>query len=136
MKTKIHDPYIDDYPVVMAWAKKQYPAINWTAVVELAGMLNAELWHGPLPDNYWTECDPRDTPWPGWQQASKQLVAMLNDLPHKVWVDEDCDFVTSKDPNQDENNWSEEDGWIGSDNWWELDLRKVLVPIEVWRHLW
>lgn len=157
------DDKYDD--AVSAWARETYPNINWQAVTDLNRMINWELWHGPLPSDYWTDVEPSETPWPGdWTVAAARLIIELEPLPDQVWVDSD-ECVYESDPNDDEAYWAVEyectecderydtledaakchygiggvqEGepyWIGPDSFRTVNVRHALLHHEVYQHV-
>lgn len=128
-----------DYGAIILQIEEKFPNIPWDAVFEADKALNWELWHGTLPDNYWTYVEPLDHyVWQGFEQACHDLQGMLSDLPGEIWYDYDCDAVVFSDPNDDEDNWEEEDGeyhWIGGEWWMKLDPREVILLEETWKQV-
>lgn len=135
------DPHDLAYDEAIRFVTDNYPQVNIAKMRDLDRMLNWELWHGPLPDNYWTEVEPCDTPWHGFEAASKELESLLDPLPHEVWWEADFECITETDPDDDESNWEvdpegeEPDVWIGGESWHKLNLRRILLHIETWKQV-
>lgn len=91
---------------IAAAIKVAYPEIDWDLFEDIDRALNWELWHGPLPANYWTEVEPLDHyEWKGYVQAEKDIREVLDDLPHRLYYDSDAEFVTEMNPEDDPSNW-------------------------------
>jgi hypothetical protein len=43
--------------------------------------------------------------WRGFEQAEKDMRELIDPLPYQLYLDRDCDFVTHRDPEDDESNW-------------------------------
>lgn len=86
-----------------------YPAFNWDRFDDLNRSVNWELWHGVLPDDYWTDVEPLEHyEWAGYEQAERDLIALLADLPADVWIDHNCDAecaCSDKEPEEFEECW-------------------------------
>lgn len=83
-----------------------YPDFPWDKFYEADKSVNWELWHGPLPSNYWTYVEPLEHyRWKGWEQGLEDIRKMLEDLPREVWYDGDADWVSLTDPDDDDTNW-------------------------------
>lgn len=124
--------------------KEAYPNVDWARFEDIDRALNWELWHGPLPDDYWTDVEPLDHyEWQGFEQAVKDIEEVLEPLPHEVWVDNDCDppFVSETDPEDDDANWEiDPDGespdvWIGGENWSKINVRETVMHHETWKQV-
>lgn len=86
--------------------KEAYSDINWDRFEDIDRALNWELYNGPLPSNYWTEVEPLDHyEWKGFIQAERDIVEILDPLPAELYYDESAGFVTSKNPEDDDENW-------------------------------
>ncbi len=133
--TNTKDPHDRAYDAAIEFVTNSYPTVDLAKMRDLDRMLNWELWHGPLPSNYWTEVEPCNTPWHGFEAASKELEELLDPLPHEVWWNADFDGITESDPNEDEENFDEEYNWIGSEEWFKLNLRRILLHIETWKQV-
>ena len=124
---------------VIRQIEERYPNIDFRAFFEADKALNAELWHGPLPLDYWTYSDPLEHYiWQGVEKACDDIREMLSELPTEIWIDLDCDCVVYSDPNEDEHNWhydSEDDApvWVGSEDWSNYDPRELLMFTESYR---
>lgn len=87
--------------------KKAFPDIDWDMLGECDRALNWELYHAPLPDNYWTEVEPLEKyVWKGWVQATEDIREMLKDMPSQIYYDMDADLVTDSNPEDDHVNWA------------------------------
>jgi hypothetical protein len=119
---------------VFTLIKEAFPSIDWNKVSEADRALNWELWYGPLPSDYWTECEPLDYyQWNGWEKAAEDISEMLSDLPEKIYYSEDVDIISITNPEDDEENWfvDENDNyhWQGFD-YWKLNPRKYVLHEE------
>jgi hypothetical protein len=108
--------------------KALYPDVDWDRFEDADRALNWELWHGPLPDNYWTEVEPLEHyVWQGFQQAEQDIREMLDPVSRLMYLDRDCDFVTDMNPDDDEENYGKDYEWIGSDSWEQIDPWEMLM---------
>jgi len=120
--------------------KEMYPNINWDLFEDMDRALNWELWHGTLPDNYWTEVEPLDHyTWVGFSQAEDDIRAILEPVASELYWDRDCDFMCENDPYDDDELWIEEEDdeyyFAGGDNWTKIDPREVLMHVETYRQV-
>lgn len=110
-----------------------FPKFNWDRFFDIDRALNWELWHGPLPDDYWTEVEPLDHyVWRGIETAADDLRDMLGELPGTLWRDVDGDCIADTDPWEFEDYWAfdedDEDAepiWVGGE-WQEFSPRDLL----------
>lgn len=110
-----------------------FPSFNWERFWEINTALNWELWHGPLPDDYWSYVEPLEHyTWAGFEKAAHDLNDMLGDLPGTLWVDADFgECVTDTNPEDDEENWVYDDDpdqepyWAGGE-WARFEPRDLL----------
>jgi hypothetical protein len=119
--------------------KDSYPDIEWDKFFEADRALNWELWHGPLPSDYWTEVEPlKFYEWKGWEKAQTDIIEMLSDLPDQLYYSDDIDFISINNPEDDEENWfvDENDNyeWTGFD-YWKLKPRKFLMHEESYNQI-
>jgi hypothetical protein len=108
--------------------KAYYPDIKWDLFEDIDRALNWELWHSPLPSNYWTEVEPLEYyTWKGIEQACEDIIEILHNVNETVYIFPDWEGVGFEDPSLDENNYDPESGeWIGEDFRAE-PTRKVLM---------
>ena len=86
--------------------KEAYPDINWNKFEDMDRATNAELWHGPLPSDYWTYADPLEHyVWQGYEKAVEDIIEILDPLPNEMFYDRDGNYVTSQNPDDDDSNW-------------------------------
>lgn len=97
--------------------KQEYPDINWDRFEDIDRAVNWELWHGPLPSNYWKDVVDEDGDtlyaveplehyeWKGFIQADKDIRELLDPLPYEMWWDGDAEYLTDNNPEDDEYNW-------------------------------
>lgn len=121
--------------------REVFPDFNWDRFIDINRSLNAELWHGPLPEDYWTYADPLEHyVWPGsWTKAADDLQELLEELPHEIWIDEDG-FIYLDDPENDDENYEvSEDGdyiaWIGP-YYFSTTVAKLICSKEVYNHVY
>ena len=125
--------------------KERYPDIEWDKFEDADRALNWELWHGTLPDNYWTYVEPLEHyVWRGFEIAVGDIEEILSPLPHEMWYDADCDYLTENDPEDIDENWEyieDEDGnvvdalWLGGYSWEKINLRQKLMYEESWKQV-
>lgn len=121
--------------------KQSYPDIDWDKVEEADRALNFELYFGPLPSDYWTECEPLNHyEWHGWQKACDDISDMLSDLPDRIYYSDDAEIISIINPEDDEDNWhKDEDGnyccWQGFD-YWKLNPRKYVLREESYKQVY
>lgn len=87
--------------------KNAFSDINWDLFEDMDKALNTELWHGPLPDDYWTYADPLEHyKWRNFEQAEKDIREILEPLPAEMYFDVDGgEFATTDNPEDDDDNW-------------------------------
>lgn len=116
--------------------KATFPNIDYLKFEDIDRAVNWELWHGPLQEewNYWNEVEPLEHyKFTTFDQACKDLVEILSDLPAEIWIDEDADCILTSDPSEDEANWIIDpdgevcDHYIGPDNITVADPRQILM---------
>lgn len=96
------------------------PDFDWDLFFEIDRVLNAELWHGPLGTVYWTEADPLEHyTWQGFEQAAKDVNELLGKLPGTLFYDTDAEWVTTDEPELDDDEWLD---WV----WVEFSPRDLL----------
>lgn len=118
----------------IAAIKEAFPDIDWDRFEDIDMSLNTELWHGTMPDNYWTEAQPlQHYRWAGFEQACKDIVDTLKDLPCEAWWDDDADILLLDDPENDEANWDEDD-WIASIT--KVDPRQIVMYPETYKQVY
>lgn len=117
--------------------KSAYPDIDWDRFEDADRALNWELWHGPLPSNYWTYVEPLDHyKWEGWTKACNDITEMLDSLPYEVYYSVDGEYVTDSNPEDDDGNWSfqcehcDEMIYICGSKWLSVDTGEVCVDGE------
>lgn len=120
--------------------KQSYPDIDWNKLSDADRALNWELWHGPLPSDYWTECEPLEYyEWSGWQKACEDISEMLSDLPDRIYYSDDAEDISLTNPEDDEENWfTDDDGnvcWWGFD-YWKLNPRKYVLREESYKQVY
>ena len=129
-----------DLAEVKCQLRGMLPDVNWPMVDDLDRAINWELWHGTLPDDYWTYVEPLERyAWRGFKQACEDLREALDSLPGTVYVD-DNDWVYMSDPSNNSEYWSTEglDGeevepyWIGPESWTGVNPRKILLHKETY----
>ena len=130
---------IDDAAVIRQ-LEEMYPNIEWERLFEADRALNWELWHGPLPANYWTYVEPLDEYiWQGVEQACSDIQEMLSDLPGEIYYDGEWDGISLTDPEDDEEYWEVDEDenyhWIGSESWMVVDPRKCILLEETYRQV-
>jgi hypothetical protein len=88
--------------------RETYPQIDWKKFDEINRSLNWELWHGPLPSDYWTVAEPLEHyEWKGYRQAENDIREILEPLPGEMWFDLDGQSViTDSDPDNYDPYWS------------------------------
>jgi len=107
--------------------KQMFSDIDWDLFEEIDRSFNAELWHGPLPSEYWTEVDPLEKyVWKNCLEAEKDIVEILSDLPSEIYFD-DCGCVYLRDPAMDIDNYNEYDEYMGPYDYFAADPRKILM---------
>lgn len=130
---------------VKAWLRNEYPDAQWQLIDDLARAANWELWCGPMPDDYWVECDPLETPWPGWVEACDLLSTALEDLPGFVFYDNDAGGVIgTRDPVDEQDNYCslsdldedvlnsrDREVYCGPDDYSEILTIDALIPTEL-----
>lgn len=95
------------YPKVREALREIYPDFPWARFYEADRAVNWELWHGPLPDNYWTYVEPLEVyQWKGYEQGLKDIQDMLDNLPSVVWYDGDAEWISLSDPDDDDFYWA------------------------------
>jgi hypothetical protein len=116
--------------------KALYPNVSWEKFEDCDRALNWELWHGPLPYDYWTVAEPLDHyVWLGFEQAERDLREMLDPVPRIMYLDRDCDYVTETNPEDDDGNYDEDYNWIGSESWERIDPWEKLMFRETYRQV-
>ena len=114
--------------------KAAYPDVDWNKFFEADRALNWELWHGPLPSNYWIEVEPLEHyEWKGFLQAVKDIQEMLSSIPHEVYWDCDGDWFAETNPDNIDDYWEEfVDGeWVYTGPDFELiEPAKILMHKE------
>jgi len=121
--------------------KEAFPSIDWNKVNEADRALNFELHFGPLPSDYWSECEPLHYyEWKGWEKACHDLSEMLSDLPVKIFYSEDAECISISHPEDDPENWtkyedSDEYYWSGFD-YWELNPLKYVLHKESYMQIY
>jgi hypothetical protein len=89
--------------------KQQYPNINWDRFEDIDKALNFELWYGTASDYFGEDkAEPLEHyEWKGFVTAEKDIVEILDSLPHELWYDNDADFLADEgyDPENDDRNW-------------------------------
>lgn len=84
-----------------------HPDFPWDRMDEADKAVNADLWFGPMPKEYWTEADPLEHyEWKGYEQGLKDLEEMLQAIPRQMYYDADAEFLTDKNPEDDDTNWT------------------------------
>jgi hypothetical protein len=129
--------------------------VDWPRFDDIYRSLNWELWHGPLPENYWIEVEPLEHyKWSGFEQAQNDLIETLEPLPAQLYLDTDSLCVTTTDPYEDPYNWSDHpdhnDGdedeleetegyrdavFIGGDGWTVISARQTIMNGETFRQV-
>ena len=109
------------------------PDIDWNKFFDADRALNWELWHGTLPDGYWTEVEPLEFyEWKGFEQASKDIPELLGDLPDTIYYDCDAGCIIFSDPEQDLDNWFEMEN--GNWEWCGPEYQVVYPRLIVMHH--
>ena len=124
-----------DSPENIQNVMETFPKFNWGRFWDIDRSLNWELWHGPLPGNYWTEVEPLEHyVWVGLETAANDLRDMLGELPDPLWKDLDGDCISITDPQEFEDYWEEaepygihagERVWVGGE-WMQFSPRDLL----------
>lgn len=115
--------------------------IDWELVADLDRAINWELWHGTLPDGYWSEVEPLEHyVWRGFEQAMEDLRAALDSLPGEVYVDDE-DWVYVSNPFDDEFYWvileDDEDAeptYTGPEIVTAVNPAEITLHKETWNH--
>lgn len=95
------------YPKVREALREIYPDFPWARFYDADRAVNWELWHAPLPDNYWTYVEPLEHyEWKGWEQGLKDIQDMLDQLPSIVWYDGDAEWISLTNPDDEDTYWS------------------------------
>lgn len=114
--------------------REVYPTKDWDTMLECDRALNWELWHGPLPSNYWTYVEPLEYyVWAGFEAAENYLRSWFSDLPQYVYID-DMDFVHIADPEADDENWDDEFNYIGP-TYEMVSFKKMVLYKEVYNQI-
>jgi hypothetical protein len=136
---------------VVTAIKQKYTDIDWDKFEDMDRALNWELWHGPLPSNYWKDSDDGEAveplehyDWQGWIQAQTDIQEILDPIPQTLYFDSDSNTITETNPDDDENNWDyikDSDGnitesiWIGGESWIEVNPREYLMYVETFKQV-
>lgn len=120
--------------------KALYPELNWDRLEEIDRAVNWELWHGPLPSDYWTVAEPLEHyVWEGYDKAVNDLIEFMQDIPSELFYDNDSGVVTEHNPEDDESNWEEDADenwhWIGGEEWQRINTYQELTHKEVYNHV-
>jgi hypothetical protein len=126
---------------VFTLIKEAFPSIDWNKLSDADRSLNWELWNGPLPSDYWTECEPLVYyEWSGWEKACEDIADILQDLPSHIYYSEDADCIDISNPDDNPENWtkyedSDEYFWSGFD-YWKLNPRKYVLHEESYKQVY
>lgn len=87
--------------------KQTFPNIDWDRFEDIDRSLNFDLWYGTASEYFGEDkAEPLEHyEWRGFVQAEKDIEELLDPLPWEMWWDADCDYLTDKDPEDDEGNW-------------------------------
>lgn len=96
--------------IVDKWVEDQVPA----DIRRLVSMARFDLYYGPLEVGFRDEGDPNE-PYPGFSEACDRISRCLEDIIEDVWVDMDCEDVSTSEP----------EGFYDGDEWIEPFLENV-----------
>lgn len=100
-----------------------YPDVDWARFFEADQALNWELWHGPLPSEYWTDVEPLEHyTWKGCERAENDIREMLDGLPAELFYNVDAEFISERMP--EDEDYSE---------WSRVDPRQIVMHKESWK---
>jgi hypothetical protein len=129
-------------PAAADAVREQFPDAPWSVIDHLDRMINWELWHGCLPDDYWTNVEPVETPWISLQSACNRLIEAMECLPGELWWDADWGGLYVSDPEGDDGNWQptgDEDNedlvWVGPERAYSFDPRQAILYAETWKQV-
>lgn len=121
---------------VISLIKSEFPTIDWNKFEDADRALNWELWHGPLPSEYWTEVEPLDYyVWNGWEKAADDIIDILSDLPEVVYYEDGCDYLLTDNPDNVRDFYDDETFEYIGPEFYEINVREVLMFVETYRQV-
>ena len=111
---------------------EQYPSFDYKQMFDIDRAINWELWHGPLPSDYWSYVEPLDNyTWKGFDKAVSDIQELLSDMPRTLYWSSDAELLSDINPENDEENWFEDTS--GNWEWCGFDY-EIIDPLKFLLH--